>query len=90
MLGSGLNRRSFPWICQPEINALALPTKQIFVYSGLVDLVEDDDLLAAVLGHEVAHAIERHAVENVREVSLERSHADSDFSCSFTADRWAS
>lgn len=51
---------------QPEINALALPTKQIFVYSGLVDLVEDDTLLAAVLGHEIAHAVERHAVENVR------------------------
>lgn len=57
---------------QDEINALALPTRQIFVYSGLVDLVDDDDLLAAVLGHEVAHAVERHAVENVSPAPLWR------------------
>jgi hypothetical protein len=50
---------------QPRINAFALPSKDIFVYAGLVDLVDDDTLLAAVLAHEIAHVTQRHAVENV-------------------------
>ena len=35
------------------------------MYSGLVDLVDDDTLLAGVLAHEIAHVTQRHAVENV-------------------------
>lgn len=50
---------------QPKINAFALPSKEIFVYSGLVDLVDDDTLLSGVLAHEIAHVTQRHAVENV-------------------------
>ncbi|KAH8085901.1 peptidase family M48-domain-containing protein [Filobasidium floriforme] len=49
----------------PKINAFALPSKDIFVYAGLVDLVDDDTLLAAVLAHEIAHVTQRHAVENL-------------------------
>lgn len=50
---------------QPKINAFALPSKELFVFAGLVDLVEHDELLAAVLAHEMAHVTQRHAVENV-------------------------
>lgn len=35
------------------------------MYSGLVDLVDDDTLLSGVLAHEIAHVTQRHAVENV-------------------------
>ncbi|KAF8678172.1 Peptidase family M48 [Rhizoctonia solani] len=49
---------------QPKINAFALPTREIFVYTGLVDLLEDDTLLSGVLSHEIAHVTQRHAVEN--------------------------
>lgn len=49
----------------PTINAFALPSKDIFVYSGLVDLLDDDTLLSAVLAHEIAHVTQRHAVENL-------------------------
>lgn len=49
----------------PKINAFALPSKDIFVYAGLVELVDDDTLLAAVLAHEIAHVTQRHAVENL-------------------------
>ncbi|KAL7415427.1 peptidase family M48-domain-containing protein [Mrakia frigida] len=49
----------------PKINAFALPSKELFVFSGLVDLVEHDELLAAVLAHEMAHVTQRHAVENL-------------------------
>jgi Zn-dependent protease with chaperone function len=36
------------------------------VYTGLLDTLPDDDaMLAAVLGHEIAHVMERHSVENL-------------------------
>ncbi|KAF8303351.1 hypothetical protein DL93DRAFT_2145179 [Clavulina sp. PMI_390] len=49
----------------PRINAFALPTREIVVYTGLIDLLEDDTLLSAVLAHEISHVVQRHAVENV-------------------------
>ena len=49
----------------PKINAFCLPGGKIFVYSGLLKLVDNDDQLAAVIGHEVAHAILRHGSERV-------------------------
>lgn len=43
-------------------NALALPGGQIFVTRGMLDLGLSDDMLAALLGHEIAHvALDHHA-----------------------------
>lgn len=43
-------------------NALALPGGQIFVTRGMLDLDLSDDMLAALLGHEIAHvALHHHA-----------------------------
>ena len=51
---------------QPQVNAFALPSKEVFVYSGLLRTLPDDDaMLAAVLAHEIAHVAERHSVENL-------------------------
>ncbi|EGG00234.1 uncharacterized protein MELLADRAFT_93717 [Melampsora larici-populina 98AG31] len=48
------------------INAFVLPTKEMFVYSGLLDLLdEDESLTAAIIAHKIAHVIKRHAVENM-------------------------
>ena len=48
------------------MNAFALPSKDVFVYTGLLDVLPDDNaMLAAVLAHEVAHVVERHSVENL-------------------------
>ncbi|ELU42612.1 peptidase family m48 domain-containing protein [Rhizoctonia solani AG-1 IA] len=60
---------------QPKINAFALPTREIFVYTGLVDLLEDDTLLSGVLSHEIAHVTQRHAVENVSTKWIYEGHA---------------
>lgn len=35
------------------------------MYTGLIDLLDDDTLLSGVLAHEIAHVTQRHAVENV-------------------------
>jgi Zn-dependent protease with chaperone function len=44
-------------------NAFVLPGGHIGVNSGLVRLVDNDDQLAAVLGHEASHVLGRHAAE---------------------------
>ncbi len=49
----------------PQINAFCLPGGKIFVYTGLLKLIDNEDQLAAVIGHEVAHAILRHGSERV-------------------------
>ena len=44
-------------------NAFTLPTGQIGVTTGMLSLVQNDDQLAAVIGHEIAHVVARHAQE---------------------------
>ncbi len=45
-----------------DVNAFSLPGGYVYVYSGLIKRVADDDELAAVIAHEVAHIVARHAV----------------------------
>lgn len=46
-----------------EINALVLPNGQIFVYTGLLEAVEDTHQLSFMLGHEIAHVLLEHTAE---------------------------
>ncbi len=47
----------------PSVNAFALPGGQIVVFTGLLDIVESESELAAVMGHEIAHIDARHCIE---------------------------
>lgn len=46
-------------------NAFALPGGKIGVNSGMLKVAENQDQLATIIGHEVAHVIARHANERV-------------------------
>ena len=46
-----------------QLNAFALPGGKVGVYTGLLNLAESDDELAAVIGHEIAHVTSRHSGE---------------------------
>ncbi|KAK4054637.1 glutamate--ammonia ligase [Microbotryomycetes sp. JL221] len=55
----------------PKINAFVLPSTDIFIYTGLLSVTEDDEnLLAAVLAHEISHCVERHVVESLGFMAL--------------------
>lgn len=47
------------------VNAFCLPGGKVAVYTGILKHTKNDAGLATVLGHEVAHALERHGVERM-------------------------
>ena len=49
-----------------EINAFAAPAGYIYATTGMLDAIESDDELAAVLSHEIAHVEQEHGVRQYR------------------------
>lgn len=45
------------------VNAFALPGGKVGVYTGLIKLASNDDEIAIVMGHEIAHVTSRHGAE---------------------------
>ncbi len=58
-----------------EPNASALPNGKVSVFTGLFKVAENDDQLAAVMGHEVAHSIARHGAEKISKAAIAQSVA---------------
>ncbi len=60
---------NFKWefnlIKDNQVNAFCMPGGKIVVYEGLMKLVNSDDELAVVVGHEVAHAVAKHSNERM-------------------------
>lgn len=52
------------------VNAWCMPGGLIVVYTGILKLVDSDDELAVVMGHEIAHAIARHGNERMSQGML--------------------
>ena len=51
-------------------NAWCMPGGKIAVYTGILDVTKNTDGLAAVMGHEVAHAVAKHSVERASRGTL--------------------
>jgi predicted Zn-dependent protease len=58
-------RWEFKTIDKNMVNAFCLPGGKVAVYTGFFAITENDAGLAAVLGHEVAHALARHGAERI-------------------------
>ncbi len=48
-----------------QINAFCLPGGRVAVFTALLRIVDNDDQLATVLAHEIAHALAHHANERI-------------------------
>jgi hypothetical protein len=57
-------------IDDPMKNAFVIPGGKVFVFSGILDICQDDDGLAAVLGHEIAHNVAHHAAERMSKSNI--------------------
>ena len=53
-----------------RVNAFCLPGGKVVVFSGLMQFVENDDQLATVLSHEIAHALAHHASERIARTQM--------------------
>ena len=52
----------FHAIDQPDVNAFAVPGGHIFVFTGMLQFLQSEAELAAILGHEISHVDQRHCI----------------------------
>jgi predicted Zn-dependent protease len=68
-IAEATGRTDYQWefrlIDDKQVNAFCLPGGKVAVYTGILPVAQDDAGLAAVIGHEVSHAIARHGAERV-------------------------
>ena len=76
-IAEATGRSEYQWefrlIEDKQVNAFCLPGGKVAVYTGILPVTRDDAGLAAVVGHEVAHAIARHGAERVSQGLLVQS-----------------
>ena len=56
---------TFNVVNDPTVNAFCMPGGKVVVYTGILPITQDDDGLAVVMGHEVAHALANHGNERM-------------------------
>lgn len=56
-----------------DINAFAMPGGRIGIFTGLMQVAENQDQLAAVIGHEVAHVTQQHSLKRVNREATTRA-----------------
>ena len=62
--GASKDLEGFNWkfnvVDENTVNAWCMPGGKVVVYTGLLPVTQDEQSLAVVMGHEIAHAIARH------------------------------
>jgi len=55
----------FNLVADPQVNAWCMPGGKVVVYTGILPVTQNDEGLAVVMGHEIAHAIADHGNERM-------------------------
>lgn len=63
---------AFNVIDSEQINAFALPGGYTAVYTGIIPVAENENGLAAVMGHEIGHALAHHGAERMAQQNMQR------------------
>ena len=73
-IAAATGRTDYKWefklLDDKQANAFCLPGGKVAVYTGILPITKDDAGLAAVIGHEVSHAIARHGGERISQTLL--------------------
>ncbi|MDL2272004.1 M48 family metallopeptidase [Desulfovibrio sp. OttesenSCG-928-I05] len=69
-IAEAAERPDFEWefhtVVKEDVNAFCLPGGRVFFYTGILQLTgNNENEIAAIMGHEVAHALARHGAEKV-------------------------
>jgi len=68
-IAKAANRPDFKWefnlIEENQVNAWCMPGGKVVVYTGILPVALNDDQLATVMSHEIAHALARHGAERM-------------------------
>jgi predicted Zn-dependent protease len=75
-IAAAANKPEYQWefaVIQDDrmVNAFALPGGKIAVFTGILKYTKNEDGLATLIGHEVAHALQRHGAERYSRGILE-------------------
>jgi predicted Zn-dependent protease len=60
----------FIYIDEDQANAFALPGGKIAIYDGMFDVIDNEDELAFIMGHEVAHVSARHSNQRLSQAMV--------------------
>lgn len=70
------NRPDFNWefnlVENDAHNAFCLPGGKVVVFTGILKVAQNDDQLATVMSHEVAHALARHGAERMSSAMVQQ------------------
>lgn len=76
-IADAANKPEYHWefavIEEPHmVNAFCLPGGKVAVFTGILPIAKNEAGLATVMGHEVAHALQRHGAERISRSILEQ------------------